>query len=206
MGTSKATFHPVRLAIADPPYLGRGRLLYGEGSDRSTPFHSGGGSYFREGRKPTVIRTTEHKQASEWDDPARHVRLVCDLDEQFDGWAVAASRDSLPVYLGAAPDLHVAVWVRPNSVPGGAHILGTWEPVLLRVPKGRRRQVGRGQVRDVLTASAPQSGHVGAKPAAWTRWVLDMLWHQDGDDVVDLFPGSGSVSNAVAQSVLDVWS
>lgn len=195
----------MRLAIADPPYLGRGRMLYGKGSNGSSPFHAGTGSYFQHGRKPSVLRTTEHAEAGEWDDPESHRQLVRVLDDQFDGWAVAMSRDSLPVYLGVAPDAWVAVWHRPNAVPGGSHILGSWEPVLVRVPPGRRRQVGRGQVRDVLTASAPKVGHVGAKPEVWTRWVLDMLWYQDGDEVVDLFPGSGSVSAAVAQGTLDLF-
>jgi hypothetical protein len=130
--------------------------------------------------------------------------LVHLLDDQFDGWAVAAARDSLPVYLAGAPDVRVAVWSRPNAVPGGAHILGSWEPVLLRVPPGRRRQSGRGQVRDVLTAPAPQVDHVGAKPAVWTRWVLDMLYHRDGDEVVDLFPGSGAVTAVVNQLRMEI--
>ena len=45
----------------------------------------------------------------------------------------------------------------------------------------------------------PTSGFVGAKPDAWTRWVLDMLGYQPGDDEVDdLFPGSGAVAPAAA--------
>jgi hypothetical protein len=44
---------------------------------------------------------------------------------------------------------------------------------------------------------------MGAKPRAWTRWVLDMLGYDpESDTVDDLFPGSGAVSNELAQGVL----
>ncbi len=51
-------------------------------------------------------------------------------------------------------------------------------------------------VPDVLTHSAPRQNFVGTKPPEWTRWVLDMLGYQVGDELVDLFPGSGSVARA----------
>lgn len=43
----------------------------------------------------------------------------------------------------------------------------------------------------------------GAKPAAWTRWVLDCLdYDPEVDELHDLFPGSGMVAAAAAQGVL----
>lgn len=51
----------------------------------------------------------------------------------------------------------------------------------------------------MLVAAAPRSGFVGAKPQAWTHWVLDCLGYQpDSDMVSDLFPGSGAVAAAIA--------
>jgi hypothetical protein len=39
-------------------------------------------------------------------------------------------------------------------------------------------------------------GFTGAKPAAFTAWVLELLdWHE-GDHLEDLFPGSGAVTAA----------
>lgn len=56
---------------------------------------------------------------------------------------------------------------------------------------------------DVLTAAAPRLDFPGAKPPAWTRWVLDALGYDpDVDELVDLFPGSGAVATAAAQGVL----
>jgi hypothetical protein len=46
-------------------------------------------------------------------------------------------------------------------------------------------------------------GFAGAKPRAWTRWVLDMLGYDPDEDTVDdLFHGSGAVAAEIAQGVL----
>ena len=52
------------------------------------------------------------------------------------------------------------------------------------------------RVADVLSAAHPVSGFVGSKPSAWTHWVLDLLGFQPGDEVTDVFPGSGAVERA----------
>jgi hypothetical protein len=44
---------------------------------------------------------------------------------------------------------------------------------------------------------------IGAKPAAWTRWVLDaMTYDPESDEVFDMFHGSGSVTDALSQGTL----
>lgn len=176
----------MRLAIADPPYLGRAARWYGGGRG------SGGGRH----------RADYHPEAAQWDDPARHRGLVKALTA-YDGWAIALTPASLGLYLEACPtDVRVLAWHCRNAPPSGSRIRSTWEPVIVYVPKARR---GRGAltVDDVLDASAPRIGFSGAKPAVWTRWVLDILGHDpETDTVADLFPGSGSVSHAVAQGVL----
>lgn len=51
---------------------------------------------------------------------------------------------------------------------------------------------------DVVTAPAPRTGFAGAKPEAWTHWILDAFSYEPTEDtVVDLFPGSGAVTMAV---------
>lgn len=134
----------MRLAIADPPYLGRAQRNYGPDAAASGfgggPDHSG---------RPR--QTDGHPNASRWDDPATHQALVNTLSD-YDGWAIACPPDSLRHYL-------------------------QWVPTDTRA-------------------------FVGAKPAPWTRWVLDMLGYQSGDTVADLFAGSGAVAAEVAQGVL----
>jgi hypothetical protein len=119
------------------------------------------------------------------------------LIDEYDGWAIATTPDGLGAYHPLPVSAHVAAWVRPNAMPGGQRIMSRWEPVIVFVPEARR---GREQLRvaDVLTAAAPRRGFAGAKPAEWTRWVLDMLGYAPGEDTVtDLFPGSGAVAAAI---------
>jgi hypothetical protein len=50
---------------------------------------------------------------------------------------------------------------------------------------------------DVLTASTPRRGFIGAKPDEWTRWVLEAMTYDPAKDTVDdIFPGSGAVTIA----------
>lgn len=57
-----------------------------------------------------------------------------------------------------------------------------------------------GAVPDVLIEPKRNDGFAGAKPAAWTAWVLAaMSYDPTADEVVDLFPGSGAVTGAARQ-------
>jgi len=176
----------VKLAIADPPYLGRSVRWYGEGG-------RGSGS----GRH----RADVHPDAAEWDNPDRHRELVRQLRQDFDGWAIAATPSSLPLYLAEAPDVRVMIWHKRNSPPSGSRMRNVWEPVLV---SSARKAHGTGpRLNDVLDTAAPRRNFAGSKPAAWTRWVLDALGYDAGtDEVVDLFAGSGSVTAEVLQGVL----
>lgn len=180
----------LRLAIADPPYLGRAARWYGEGGRG----HGGGRG-----------RADEHADAAAWDNPATHRQLVADLTSTYDGWAIAAAPDSLPTYLTVAPaDARVMVWHRTNAQPSGQRLRASWEAVITLVPPTRRTH-GTGQhVNDVLVAPCPRTGFTGEKPPAWTRWVLAALGHDPaaGDTVDDLFPGSGAVARELATEVL----
>lgn len=183
----------MRLAIADPPYLGRATRWYGvEGRGISR----GKG------------QPDQHPNAAEWDDPARHAQLVRDLDRDYDGWAIAAAAQTMAVYLNAAPDARVMVWHRENAPPSGARVRNVWEPVFVRIPSTRRGYAGGLTVPDVLRAGqgrgvTADKRFTGAKPHEWTHWVLLALGYDAAQDTVDdLFPGSGAVSAAVAQGVL----
>ena len=184
----------MKLCIADPPYLGRAVRWYGP---RGRGVAGGAG------------QADQHPDAHLWDDPSTHRRLVSDLDDGFDGWAIAMSVHSLSTYMqvvdtDSCNGLRVAVWHKPNAAPSGSRIHGCWEPVLVRVPQGRRgRADGLTATKDVLTANSPRQGFTGSKPPAWTRWVLDLMGYDPDDDTVtDLFHGSGAVSYEAAQGVL----
>lgn len=173
----------MRLAIADPPYLGRSNRWYGDGRGSS------GGRHVAD----------HHPEARVWDTAEAHRDLVRRLLDEFDGWAIAAAPDSLPVYLGACVGVvpRVMVWHRRNAPPSGSRVGSMWEPVILRVPDGRSAHGTGLEVSDVLDAAAPRRGFAGSKPDAWTRWVLDALGYRPGEDeVIDLFTGSGAVADA----------
>lgn len=183
----------MKLAIADPPY---------------PPFIGSGGRknrasrWYGTGQRSKKDRPADvHPEAHLWDDPATHRRLLLELVERFDGFAIATSPDGLAAYGELPIGTRIMVWVRPNATPGAHRIRSLWEPVILYPPKGRRsNRGGVGMTPDVLTASAPRIGFHGAKPEAWTRWVLDAMTYDPAiDEVHDLFSGSGSVACA-AQS------
>ena len=199
----------MKLAIADPPYLGYASMWYGDADvddsdtrpvDKRRRPHMGGVSGITPPRKANT-----HPDAHEWDKPATHRDLVERLCAEYDGWGIAMNPGNLTDYLTWTPQPYrIAVWVKPNAMPTNSRPIRSWEPVLVRVPDGRRRpSANRSPVRDYLVAAKPATGFAGAKPASWTRWVLDMLGYDPAVDTVeDLFPGSGAVSAAIAQGVL----
>jgi hypothetical protein len=91
------------------------------------------------------------------------------------------------------------VWHRRNAPPSGARIRSCWEPVLISTPRTGRGSGVPGS--DVLDTPAMRAGFVGAKPPAWTRWVLDALGYDpETDEVLDLFNGSGAVGAALLEA------
>lgn len=71
-----------------------------------------------------------------------------------------------------------------------------WEPVLVRGGRKLGRDVET--VRDYVSANVLiRKGCAGAKPAEFCRWLFRVLGTQRGDELIDLYPGSGMVS--------DVW-
>lgn len=174
----------MRLAIADPPYLGRANRWYGNGC----------------GHARGLGRADYHPHAGTWDDPATHRALVSRLEAEYDGWAIAAAADSLSVYLPVCPSsVRVLVWHKGNAIPAGFRISNQWEPVLAKIPDSRRGRNDATSVSDVLTAGVNnRTNFVGSKPPAWTHWVLSVLGYSPDDELHDLFAGSGAVEAAAA--------
>lgn len=187
----------MRLAIADPPYLGRAALWYG-GKGRSKQGSSGRAC----GRG--TLDAEYHPDARIWDNPAEHIRLMSRLEETYDGWALAASGKTLGQIHEAVDDIgaRVGIWHVTNAIPDGARVRNTWEALIYRVPNARRA-VGTGhRIPDHLSAPHPMSGFVGSKPPEWTRWVLAVLGYDPSTDTVDdIFPGSGAVTAAAAMLI-----
>ena len=182
----------MKLAIADPPY---------------PPFIGSGGRknrasrWYGTGQRSSTDRPADqHDGAAEWDEPERHQELLAQLLRDFDGWAIATSPDGIAAYGVLPVGTRVMAWVKPNATPGAHRLRSMWEAVIVYPPVGRRsNRGGVGAMPDVLTAPAPRVGFHGAKPAAWTRWVLESLsYDPDTDELTDMFPGSGMVASAAS--------
>lgn len=165
---------PMRFAYADPPYLGQGAKHYGD----------------------------HHDEAADWDHPARHRQLVERLTDDYpDGWALSLSVPSLGMYLGWCPDdVRVAAWVKPFHVfKKGVRPAYAWEPVIFRGGRNDNPEPpSKGEPattpRDWLAANITlRKGLPGAKPDEFCYWVFDLLNVQSGDQLDDLFPGTGIV-------------
>jgi hypothetical protein len=135
-----------------------------------------------------------------------HAALIAQLVREYpDGWALSTKEPSLYALLtmcedlGIRPQVRVMPWVKPFcSWKPGVGVAYSWEPVL--VYGGRKRTRAQNTVRDWCSANITlQTGTHGAKPEAFCFWLFEVLNLQPGDDLVDLFPGSGAVTRAWAR-------
>lgn len=158
----------LRLAYADPPYPGKAHLYRGH------PDYAG---------------------------EVDHAALIRRLST-YDGWALSTSAAALPVVLALCPPgVRVAAWHRGERPNTSRWPLNAWEPVIWcgGRPLDPSHVDGR-RVDSLVHGVAPMTtlpGRViGAKPAAFCRWVFDLLGAAPGDTLDDLFPGSGAVARA----------
>ena len=161
----------LRFAYADPPYYGLAAKFYGH----------------------------LHPDAAAYDRLETHAALIRRLCEEWpDGWAMHLLQRNLRDILPLCPeDCRVAAWVKGfcHFKPGSRNPQYAWEPIIFR---GGRPQSGMHCVRDWVQESMTlKRGFKGAKPDAVVRWVLDLLNADPGDEITDLFPGSGAVTRAI---------
>ncbi len=159
----------MRFAYADPPYPGLSKYYRGH---------------------PDYAGEVDHRA------------LLSSLDG-FDGWALSTSSRALPdiLSLGVAAGLRlrVAAWVRGSRGGKSVWPSSSWEPVVF---SGGRRDVSLHAACDdslvfVSRARLTDPARVmGAKPAKFCYWLFSLLGALPGDDLVDMFPGSGGVSRA----------
>lgn len=153
----------MRFAYADPPYYKQGARLYGD-----------------------------HPEAHVWDDKQAHIDLVRRLQrDYFDGWALSCNPADLAWLLPHAPDVRVCVWAKTfHQIRPLCSVQYAWEPVLLH--GGRQIRNRKPMVRDWLAcARSMRKGLVGAKPAEFNVWILDLLGYDPTQDSIDdLFPGT----------------
>ena len=161
----------MRFAYADPPYLGCGRLYI-----------------------------DHHDEAMIWDDPETHRELIESLSEDYpDGWAYSLTSTTLQTILPMCPtDVRAMAWVKPfASFKPNVNPAYAWEPVIVR--GGRKRSREMPTVSDFVSANITlKKGLTGAKPERFCYWLFEVLGAERGDELVDVFPGTGIVGRCWA--------
>ena len=159
----------MKFAYADPPYYKLGKRWYGK----------------------------LHTEAAEWDKKETHLALIERLINEYpDGWALSCNPAQLP-WMIKHGGIRVCAWAKTFHQIKPTTVQYAWEAVLLY--GGRKDNKRKPMVRDWMSSSiALRKGLVGAKPLAFNLWILDLLNHQPGDELHDLFPGSNGMAEAIA--------
>lgn len=163
----------MRFAYADPPYLGNGKRHYSK----------------------------HHENAGEYDTLEAHLKLCERLVDEFpDGFAISCNPKDLRFYLPALPDdCRVAAWTKTfHQIRVNVSTQYAWEPVIWR--GGRNIVPRKPMIRDWMACPiAMKKGLPGAKPDVFNRWVLDLLGFQVGDQLEEIFIGTGGMTALVRQ-------
>lgn len=178
----------MKFAYADPPYLGCCR--------RYNHFHGDDGRC--------------------WDLIETHKMLIQRLVSEFpDGWALSLTSPNLKTILPLCPDdVRIASWCKSFcAFKKGVRPAYAWEPVIFRGGRNpsngfkhdppQRKGVQTTPKDFLVEPITLEKGLTGAKPARFCRWILDLLNVQIGDEVVDLFQGTG-IMTFIANEVLQI--
>lgn len=160
----------MRFAYADPPYLGMGRLY-----------------------------DAHHADSRAYDDPEAHRDLIASL-AGYDGWTMSLHVPSLRTILPMVPETaRICAWVKPfASFKPNVRQAWAWEPII--VMPMRRKSKDQRTTRDWVSANiAMKKGLPGAKPETVAFWLFDFIGAEPGDDFIDVFPGTGIMSDAWAR-------
>ena len=130
-----------------------------------------------------------------------HRELIAELEAGFpDGWALSTSAAALRDVLSMCPaSTRVCAWRRRTRPTKSKRPLSAWEPLL--VHGGRELPTARPQ--EVLDALDYRGRYdtfpgalIGMKPPEFAVWMFGQLGACAGDELVDVFPGSGAIGRA----------
>jgi hypothetical protein len=130
-----------------------------------------------------------------------HAQLVSRLTRDFpDGWALSTCAAALREILAACPaEVRVCSWHRAVRPTTSRRPISAWEPLI--VYRGRELPLDEPQIiRDALTYEGRYRSYPGAligmKPPQFAIWLFAQLGARAGDELVDLYPSSGAVTEA----------
>jgi hypothetical protein len=130
-----------------------------------------------------------------------HQALIADLEAGYpDGWALSTSAAALRDVLAMCPaSTRVCCWRRRTRPTSSRRALSAWEPLL--VVGGRELETDVPQdLLDVLDYrgryDAFPGALIGMKPPEFAVWMFRLLGARTGDELTDLYPGSGAIGRA----------
>lgn len=130
-----------------------------------------------------------------------HRALVAQLEADFDGWVLHThvaglrmmERESILPEMG----IRICQWVKPFcAFKRNVSLAYAYEPVIIksaRKPVVAHRIVMRDWIAEPITL---KRGLTGAKPEKVCHWAFELVGAELGDELVDLFPGTGAVMQA----------
>ena len=146
---------------------------------------------------PYPGRAHYYSERTEVDHQALVERLVADFP---DGWALSTSAEALQHVLALCPGgVRVCAWQRAVRPARSRRPISAWERLV--VHGGRELALDEPQaVRDALAYGGRFRGFPGAitgmKPPQFAVWMFRQLGAHAGDELVDLYPGSGAIGEA----------
>jgi hypothetical protein len=127
-----------------------------------------------------------------------HKELIDRLEKEFDGWILHTASTTLNQVLPLTPsNSRLMAWVKPFAAfKRNVSVAYAWEPVMVkaaRKPVVSKRLVNRDWLAEGITM---KKGLTGAKPEKVCHWLFEMVGAHPEDELVDLFPGTGAVTDA----------
>jgi hypothetical protein len=166
---------PIRVAYADPPYVGQAKKHYGDHRD-----------YAGEVDHRDLI----HRLAGDYPDGWA---LSCSCQSLQE------------ILRLAPDGVRVGAWFKPwsNMLPG-IRMQYSWEPIVICGGRPGKHVKGDALLRDWVMANPDgftfreieSDAVIGRKPERFCFWLFDALGLQADDEFIDMFSGNGAVTRA----------
>jgi hypothetical protein len=168
---SSGESHGLRIAYADPPYIGQAKLY------RDHPDYAGEVDH----------RALLRDLAQHYDGWVLHTSSTAlpQLLRYVDELSLC--------------DYRIMAWVKPFAAfKRNVSVAYAWEPVLVMAARKPVVKKDMGfTYRDWLAESITlKRGLTGAKPEKVVHWLLEAVGAEPGDEFADLYPGTGAVTRA----------
>jgi hypothetical protein len=159
----------MRIGYADPPYIGCAHL---------------------------------YKDHVDYGGEVDHEALIQQMEADYDGWVLHASATMQSMHkvsrmMDLIGGVRMLAWVKPFAAfKRNVSVAYAWEPVFVkpaRKPVVSKRLVNRDWIAEGITM---KKGLTGVKPEKVCHWAFEMVGAHPEDELVDLFPGTGAVTEA----------